>query len=170
MFTGWEERDAFFLSRDMIDASENALVSFTSTSIVPAADGFTVTGNLDLHGMQKSITFPAQIEEHDRRRALPGQAGARLAQPHRDPPPHVPDRLLVHGMGAVQHEQVPIPPRLLDVLDEADRMADMGFMPSVKRLLDRTPGDRRTVLFSATARLAAWAMRLLPPTMKSSKV
>ena len=38
----------------------------------------------------------------------------------------------------------------LVVVDEADRMADMGFLPAVKRILDLTPGDRHTLLFSAT--------------------
>ena len=36
------------------------------------------------------------------------------------------------------------------IVDEADRMADMGFLPDVRRILDQTPGDRQTMLFSAT--------------------
>jgi superfamily II DNA/RNA helicase len=47
--------------------------------------------------------------------------------------------------GEVQLDQVEIA-----VLDEADRMADMGFLPEVKRLLDRVKPDRQTLLFSAT--------------------
>jgi superfamily II DNA/RNA helicase len=38
----------------------------------------------------------------------------------------------------------------LVVIDEADRMADMGFMPAVKRIMRTIPGGRQTLLFSAT--------------------
>ncbi len=36
------------------------------------------------------------------------------------------------------------------VLDEADHMADLGFLPGVKRILDRTPSGTQRLLFSAT--------------------
>ena len=38
----------------------------------------------------------------------------------------------------------------ISVLDEADHMADLGFLPVVRRLLDMTPADGQRMLFSAT--------------------
>ena len=44
------------------------------------------------------------------------------------------------------------------VLDEADRMLDMGFWPSVRRIVQAVPTKRQTLLFSAT----------IPPSIKST--
>ena len=57
-----------------------------------------------------------------------------------------PGRLLDHlGTGHAILDAVQI-----TVLDEADHMADLGFLPMVKRILDATPADAQRLLFSAT--------------------
>ena len=71
----------------------------------------------------------------------------------------------VRAMNRGAHILIATPGRLLDlmnqgcidlaqiemiVLDEADRMLDMGFLPDVKRILSRLPHNRQTLFFSAT--------------------
>ncbi|MEL4356608.1 MULTISPECIES: DEAD/DEAH box helicase [unclassified Luteococcus] len=57
-----------------------------------------------------------------------------------------PGRLLdLMGQGLVDLSAVEI-----CILDEADHMADMGFLPMVKRILDKVPTDAQKMLFSAT--------------------
>ena len=71
-----------------------------------------------------------------------------------------PGRLLDHmGMGNCRLDKI----QYL-VLDEADRMLDMGFLPDVKRILQKCPSHRHTSLFSATVppeieTLIQWAMK-----------
>ncbi len=49
------------------------------------------------------------------------------------------------GQGLVDLDRVEV-----TVLDEADHMSDLGFLPAVRRLLRRTPRDGQRMLFSAT--------------------
>ncbi|MEO7193340.1 MAG: DEAD/DEAH box helicase, partial [Pseudonocardiaceae bacterium] len=49
------------------------------------------------------------------------------------------------GQGHVHLDAVEV-----TVLDEADHLADLGFLPAVRRLLDRTPAGTQRLLFSAT--------------------
>jgi ATP-dependent RNA helicase RhlE len=71
-----------------------------------------------------------------------------------------PGRLLDH----IQHKHAKFEGLEILVLDEADRMFDMGFLPDIKRILQYVPGRRQTMLFSATfpkeiEKLAAQALR-----------
>ncbi|MDX2175582.1 MAG: DEAD/DEAH box helicase [Candidatus Sumerlaeia bacterium] len=57
-----------------------------------------------------------------------------------------PGRLLDHmERGNARFNQVSIL-----VMDEADRMLDMGFLPDIRRILRALPSDRQTMMFSAT--------------------
>ncbi len=78
--------------------------------------------------------------------------------------PHViiatPGRLLDH----LEHRTLTLADVRVLVLDEADRMLDMGFMPQISRILAAVPKDRQTMLFSAT--LPPEIMRIASGHMK----
>ena len=57
-----------------------------------------------------------------------------------------PGRLMDH----MRHESIDFSGLEILVLDEADRMLDMGFWPDVQRILAALPSKRQTLLFSAT--------------------
>ncbi|PJE76156.1 ATP-dependent helicase [Candidatus Uhrbacteria bacterium CG10_big_fil_rev_8_21_14_0_10_48_11] len=64
--------------------------------------------------------------------------------------PHIivatPGRLLDH----LEQKTLKLDDVRVLVLDEADRMLDMGFMPQIKRVLESVPKDKQIMLFSAT--------------------
>ena len=58
----------------------------------------------------------------------------------------------------MEHDHVDLSHVQVLVLDEADRMLDMGFWPSVRRIMAALPAQRQNLLFSAT----------IPPSIKST--
>ncbi len=72
-----------------------------------------------------------------------------------------PGRIIDH----LEHKTLSLKKVSMLVLDEADRMLDMGFAPQLKRILVEVPHERQTMLFSATmpqdiVRLASSYMKL----------
>ncbi|HEY3203070.1 MAG TPA: DEAD/DEAH box helicase [Thermoanaerobaculia bacterium] len=101
----------------------------------------------------------AQIEEHARLLTVhtPLSAGAVFGGVSMGPQEHAfrtgvdlliatPGRLLDH----FRHSYARLDGLEILVLDEADRMLDMGFLPDIRRILKHVPAKRQTLFFSAT--------------------
>jgi len=68
LYADQEKLTGHLKSPDFFDVAKHPKTRFTSTSIKAGGDkgaSHTVTGNLELHGVTKSISFPATIKAHD---------------------------------------------------------------------------------------------------------
>ena len=113
--------------RALVLAPTRELASQIEESLTPLASATRL----------KSLTVFGGVNQNPQIRGLAAGVDVLVA---------CPGRLLdLMGQGAVDLSQVRIA-----VLDEADHMADMGFLPMVKRILDKVPADAQKMLFSAT--------------------
>jgi ATP-dependent RNA helicase RhlE len=92
---------------------------------------------LAYHTNLSSVAVYGGVDASPQERGLRGAADIVVATP---------GRLIDHmGTMAANFDSLEVL-----VLDEADRMLDMGFWPSVRRIVSALPADRQTLLFSAT--------------------
>ncbi|MCI4349844.1 MAG: DEAD/DEAH box helicase [Thermoplasmata archaeon] len=113
----------------------HALVLTPTRELALQAEGFLA--KLGKHTRLRGAAVYGGVGMGDQERALRGGADVIVATP---------GRLLDHmSRGYVDFRDL----RIL-VLDEADRMLDMGFLPDVRRILAELPRRRQTMLFSAT--------------------
>lgn len=64
MFTGWEEREAHFMSPDFFNATDDSMVSFTSTAIEVTGDNTAlITGDLSINGVTKPVVLDAVLNQ-----------------------------------------------------------------------------------------------------------
>jgi len=92
---------------------------------------------LGYHVGLTAVAVVGGVEMRTQERAL--RAGAEIVVA-------TPGRLLDHmRFGYVDYSALEVL-----VLDEADRMLDMGFLPDIRRILDALPVERQSLMFSAT--------------------
>ncbi|MCI4323603.1 MAG: DEAD/DEAH box helicase [Thermoplasmata archaeon] len=138
--TGTGKTAAFLLPilERLLDAPRGhilALVLTPTRELALQAEQFL--GKLGQHTRIRGASVYGGVGMGNQESALRGGAEIIIATP---------GRLLDHmNRGYVDFSHV----RIL-VLDEADRMLDMGFLPDVRRILVRLPRQRQTLLFSAT--------------------
>ena len=113
--------------RALILAPTRELVGQISAALQPLAQAAGLTTQTVFGGVGQNPQVQGLRRGVDIVLACPGRLEDLIGQGHCD-------------LGAVE----------VTVLDEADHMADLGFLPSVRRLLDQTPKDSQRLLFSAT--------------------
>jgi superfamily II DNA/RNA helicase len=113
--------------RALILAPTRELVAQIESSLAPLAAAAHLTTRTVFGGVGQNPQVQGLRRGVDIVIACPGRLEDLIGQGHCD-------------LGAVE----------ITVLDEADHMADLGFLPAVRRLLDKTPKDSQRLLFSAT--------------------
>jgi ATP-dependent RNA helicase RhlE len=92
---------------------------------------------LDAKGKSRGVTIVGGMSAHRQRMELRRGAQIVIATP---------GRLMDH----VECKTIDLSHVEVLVLDEADRMLDMGFLPAIRRIIGLLPVKRQTLLFSAT--------------------
>ena len=113
--------------RALVLAPTRELVGQIEESLAPLARAAGLTTRTVFGGVGQNPQVQGLRRGVDIVLACPGRLEDLIGQGHCD-------------LGAVE----------VTVLDEADHMADLGFLPAVRRLLDQTPKDGQRLLFSAT--------------------
>lgn len=113
--------------RALVLAPTRELASQIDATLAPLAKALGLTTTVIFGGVSQSRQVTALQKGVDVVVACPGRLEDLLGQRH------------------LTLDDVEI-----TVLDEADHMADLGFLPGVKRIMDRTPSQGQRMLFSAT--------------------
>src|SRR5215218_9216071 len=113
--------------RSLILVPTRELANQVNAVVDPLARALGMRSTVVFGGVGQNPQVQALAAGVDVLIACPGRLEDLIGQGHAD-------------LGAVE----------ITILDEADHMADLGFLPGVKRLLDRTPKIGQRLLFSAT--------------------
>ncbi len=113
--------------RSLILVPTRELANQVNAVVDPLARALGMRSTVVFGGVGQNPQVQALAAGVDVLIACPGRLEDLIGQGHAD-------------LGAVE----------ITILDEADHMADLGFLPGVKRLLDRTPTVGQRLLFSAT--------------------
>ncbi|MDQ2796695.1 MAG: DEAD/DEAH box helicase [Actinomycetota bacterium] len=113
--------------RALILAPTRELVAQIDAALAPLAAAAGLTSLTVFGGVSQNPQVSGLRRGVDILVACPGRLEDLMGQGHAD-------------LGSVQ----------VTILDEADHMADLGFLPSVRRILDTTPRGTQRLLFSAT--------------------